>query len=68
MRIFLKLALNIINKGLAVPKIPLENNFKLQLRNKSGVLVAVFIFDLSKIDSAMEKKYGKQGMVYFCGA
>ena len=56
MEIPFKLILDIINKNLREIEIFLEKNLKFRLRDKNGALVAIFILNLSKINSAIKKE------------
>lgn len=44
-----------MKKGLEVTKVFLKDCFELKLRNKSNVLVEMFLFDLIKVDGVIEE-------------
>ena len=54
-----KLALNAIDKCLAVREVFLEKSFELKLRDRSGVLVTAIVLSPSEVDSVVEE-YGSK--------
>lgn len=55
LKVFSKLASDIINKSLRISKIFLEKDLELWPYKKSDVLIAVLMLGLSKVDSTTEK-------------
>lgn len=55
MKVSFKLALNIDNKSLKIPKKILEENLKLWPYDKSGFLMTAFILNLLKTNSITEE-------------
>ena len=53
--VFSKLILNIVNKGLKIPKVLSKKSFKFWLHDKNGAIVMVFMLNLFEVDSTVEK-------------
>lgn len=53
--VFLELASDIVNKGLKISEIFLEEGFELRLCDWSSILVAAFMLCLFEIDDAKKK-------------
>lgn len=54
LEIFSKFTPDVVDKGLVVPKVFLEEGFKVRLRNRSGAFMAALILSSSEADSATE--------------
>lgn len=55
LRVFFKLALEIIDKNLGIFKIFLEKSFKLQPYDLSNTFITIFLLGLLEIDNTIEK-------------
>ena len=55
-RIFSKLSRNIIDKNLRIPKVFLEENFKVRQYNKSSIFVVILILGVSKANNTTKNE------------
>ena len=63
-----KFAPDIINKGLKVSKVFLENGFELWPRDWNGVFVVTFVLGPFEADGAAKEDSGKRGTIHLCSA
>ena len=64
LRVFFKLTLDTINKGLETFKVFIEENFELKLYNQSSILIAAFVLSLSEANKATKNGDSKKNIIY----